>query len=125
MKTFKLFVINLFVFLLLGNTGVLAQEKRPPLKHPTEAEIKKEVEKLGMSLHLSDEQKKKIVTLNLDHVAEVKMLIEKKMTPKAIIPDKIHSLRKKMDAQIMTLLNKEQQVGFQQYLQEKKPLYKS
>lgn len=114
----------LTTFILLFSIICLSQDtnKRPPQHHPTEIEIKKEVEKMGVEVGLNNIQKEEIVKINLDHVKEVKQMIEKKMTPEETIHDKIHLLRKKMDAKIMTLLDNQQKKKFQEYLERTKPI---
>ena len=110
------FLSSLFIGIFM--TGFAQNPQARPTVNP-ETNAKTQTKKMKEVISFDDKQEKKVYELNLDHAKKRNELIKTRESNRGNMREKMDKLRAEYDAELKTILNKEQ---FKTYLKEKENL---
>ena len=106
MKSLKILSL-FFALLLIGTSTSFAQSRATNLTEEQKEEVKKNVEEYAVALHLSEEQKPKFEEITKKYAKQMKAVKDSGGRPMSKYK-KVQSIRKNKDAEMKTLLSKDQ-----------------
>ncbi len=106
------------LFIGIFMTGFAQNPQARPTVNP-ETNAKTQTKKMKEVISFDDKQEKKVYELNLDHAKKRNELIKTRESNRGQMRTKMDKLRAEYDAELKTILNKEQ---FKTYLKEKENL---
>lgn len=106
------------LFIGIFMTGFAQNPQARPTVNP-ETNAKTQTKKMKEVISFDDKQEKKVYELNLDHAKKRNELIKTRESNRGQMRAKMDKLRAEYDAELKTILNKEQ---FKTYLKEKENL---
>ena len=119
MKLLKILSLFFALFLIGINTNC-AQSKATNLTEEQKEEIKKNLEAYAAALHLSEEQKPKFEEITKKYAEQMKAVKDSGGRPMSKFK-KVKSIRKNKDADMKSLLSKDQ---YKVYLEKQKEIQK-
>ena len=121
-KRFNFGIILLLTLMILLGGNLFAQQRngQDQPKIPDETQINKMVEELSVKLSLNETQKTKILTLYVDHFAEIKSSMSSGKRPSR---EEMESIRENFQDAVKSQLNSEQQDLYDDFIKknEKQP----
>lgn len=114
--------VILAVFVLFQFAGTLQAQPRGgqqgPPKMPNDEQIKEMVQDLSETLSLTEEQEQQVSDKYTEHFAEMKAKMDGNQRPDR---DEMESMKSDFEADIKSLLTKDQQKLYKSYLKENQP----
>ncbi len=111
-----------FIF-LLSNLSAQDMQRKPqgPPQIPSEKQIEKMISDLETKLSLSETQKQKMTEIMNDHFKTMKTVQEKYKKSHEAERKEMETLKGDFDNEIKSVLSKEQEVLFKEFMKEKRP----
>ena len=119
MKVLKILSL-FFALLLIGTNTTFAQSKTTNLTEEQKEELKKNLEVYAAALHLSEEQKPKFEEITKKYAKQMKAVKESSGIRMSKFK-KVKSIRKIKDAEMKSILSKDQ---YKVYLEKQKEMKK-
>lgn len=120
----RMAILTIVSTILMGS--LVAQQGRPPQPPPIpdDSQIAQMVDELTQKLSLSDKQAIKILDLYTDHFSELKIIMADEKTQHEQQKTEMDKFRLDFESQIKDVLNDDQKVEFEKFLENHKPRHK-